>query len=442
MQNNTNEMALLLTQHQQSQVVYLSPSGNVLDFTDREASKAASVSILSAKGSNSISLGDEWATRFFVKAANETIMSADKKLLVWDWKSIASFVLGKHGVALRPPCSIVDLKLLESHSDARLAMPATITEFMGRLRVVSESPSWKDRQNVYRLVHLPLAMEVIPEMEAIGILSDTRLHAFYDIVGQENGRMLSHKAFSRGYVPHVLTPEIRAQLKPLENHLFAYLDYRSMEVQMLAWLSKDGELAKACMSDDIYASAYEMVTKTPCDSDDKRYFCKRFLLPIFYGMGAAGLEKSLGLPMAACESIVDRVHGIFHVASLWLKAAQDTAESTGRYTDILGKTRSFPEKHYKARNFVIQSPSAIFCMHGLVRLHSALKGLAKIAYNVHDGFMLYATKDSVRNAILTAQEALLSQSELFPGLSIDVSCSVGRTLADMKQITLPRKKKK
>ena len=441
MQNNTNEIAVLLTQHQQSPVVYLS-SGSVLDFTNREASKVASIGIISAKASNTITLGDEWLTRFFVKAANETIMAADRRLLVWDWKTIASFILGKYGVSLKPLCSLIDLKLLESHSDAHLAMPANINEFMSRLRAVSESLVWKDRQNVYRLVHLPLAMEVIPEMETIGILGDTKLHAFYDIVGQENGRMLSHKAFSRGYVPHVLTPELKAQLKPIDNHFFVYLDYRSMEVQMLAWLSKDEELARACSSDDIYASAYEMVTKTPCDSDAKRTLCKRFLLPIFYGMGAAGLEKSLGIPIEACDSIVSRVHGIFHVASSWMKSAQESAEVNGRYTDMLGKTRSFADKHYKARNFAVQSPSAIFCMHGLVRLHGALKDIAKIAYNVHDGFMLYVTKDNMKKAILAAQDALLSQSELFPGLTIDVSCSVGKTIADMKQITLPRKKKK
>ena len=441
MQNSTNEMATLLTHHQQSPIVYLSSSG-ILDFTDRDASKAASIGISSAKGSDTITLGDEWLVRFFVKAANETIMAADRRLLVWDWKGVASFILGRYGVSLRPQCSIIDLKLIESHSDAHLGMPSNISEFMGRLRAASESATWKLRQDVYRLVHLPLSMDVVPEMEAIGILGDTRLHAFYDIVGQENGRMLSHKAFSRGYVPHVLTPELKGQLKPLDNHLFVYLDYRSMEVQMLAWLSKDGELERACSSNDIYASAYEMVTRTPCDSEDKRSMCKRFLLPVFYGMGAAGLERTTGLPMAACESIVDRVHGIFHVASAWMRSAQDMAESSGRYTDMLGKTRSFAEKHYRARNFAVQSPSAIFCMHGLVRLHGALKGIAKIAYNVHDGFMLYATKDGMRDAILAAQDALMAQSELFPGLVIGVSCLVGRSLAEMKQINLPRKKTK
>lgn len=438
---NGAEISLLLTKHQQSQVVYLSPSGSILDFTDREASKAVSVGIISSKGSDVIALSDEWTTRFFVKAAQETIMSANRRLLVWDWKSIASFVLGRHGVCFKPLSSLIDLKLLESHSDARLAMPASINEFMSRLRVVSESSTWGLRQNVYRLVHLPLALDVVPEMETVGILTDTRVHAFYDIVGQENGRMLSHKAFSKGFVPHVLTPELRNQLKPIDGHFFAYLDYKSMEVQMLSWLTQDSELAKACASNDIYASIFEMVTKTPCDSDSKRLMCKKFLLPVFYGMGAAGLEKSLGLPIGACESIVDRIHSIFHTASSWLRTVQESAELNGKYTDILGKTRSFADKHYKARNFAIQSPSAIFCLHGLVKLYNALKGIAKIAYNVHDGFMIYATKECLKNAILGAQEALQSESELFPGLSISVSCSVGRTLAEMKPLNLPRKKK-
>jgi hypothetical protein len=48
------------------------------------------------------------------------------------------------------------------------------------------------------------------------------------------------------------------------------MDYKSMEVKMLGWLSGDDEINGLCDSEDIYRVAYEKILKTPCDSEDKR----------------------------------------------------------------------------------------------------------------------------------------------------------------------------
>jgi len=439
--NTTEEIVKILCLHQQSSALYLYSPEQILDFTDREKSGSVTINIVSANGTSSISLGDEWSSRFFVKAAAETIMADGRKILTWDWKSLVSFLLGRYKIHFNPKCSIVDLKILESYGNTRPEMPNSVRDFMSRLREVTESPKWPKRQRIYRDVHLPLILSVIPEMESVGILSTEKLHAHYDVAGQENGRMLSRNVFSRGFVPHVITPEMRESLKPTDfDNLFTYFDYRSMEVQMLAWLSKDAALSDLCSSNDIYASAYEAITKTKCDTNEKRSLCKSFFLPIFYGMGAKALENKFGMSERVAKSVIERITGLFPIASKWLFDVQSTAESDGIYTDFIGRSKSFSEKHYKARNFAVQSPSAIFCMHGLVRLHEALNGKCQIAYNVHDGYMLYAKKENLREIVPLAASALTVESEFFLGLAIGVSCSIGRSLADMKVVSIPRKK--
>lgn len=182
-----------------------------------------------------------------------------------------------YGITIEFKGTLIDLKILESYTDTKLEKPKTMIEFMGRLKKVMSSENWSKTQKIYKSVHLPLALEVVPSLETIGILTTEKLHAFYDITGQENGRMLCYKALTRSFVPHVISPEQRELLKPLDfDSVFVYMDYKSMEVKMLGWLSGDEEINGLCDSEDIYRVAYEKILKTPCDSEDKDHYVKKY----------------------------------------------------------------------------------------------------------------------------------------------------------------------
>jgi hypothetical protein len=437
-----SQIVKLLYDHAATGAVYLSATDAVLDFTSREKAKKATIFICSSFGSHEIPLDGDWSARIFSKAFSNSLCCEGKKILVWNWKVIASFLLGMYGITIEFKGTLIDLKILESYTDTKLEKPKTMIEFMGRLKKVMSSENWSKTQKIYKSVHLPLALEVVPSLETIGILTTEKLHAFYDITGQENGRMLCYKALTRSFVPHVISPEQRELLKPLDfDSVFVYMDYKSMEVKMLGWLSGDEEINGLCDSEDIYRVAYEKILKTPCDSEDKRSLCKKIFLPVFYGMSAYGISEKFGLPIKVAEAIVDRIKNIFFKAYKWIEDYQKKAEIDKKVVDYCGKTRHFQDKSYRARNFAVQSPSAIYCLYQLIGLYKSLNGIGRIAYNVHDGYMIYANREKLKEVILASHKSLVSECNLFPNLSMSISCSVGRKITEMKTIKLPNRTK-
>lgn len=435
-----SQIVKLLLDHFQTGAVFIASVDGVLDFTNREKAKSVRILLSSNSGNHEIPIADDWSARIFAKALMNCC-EVGKKLLAWDWKSIVSFFLGMYGIKIQVNGTIIDLKILESYNDTKNEKPVNFLSFMNRLKQVMLSSNWSKINHIYKTVHLPLVLNVIPDLETVGILTTEKLHAHYEITGQENGRMLCYKAFTRAYVPHVITPEQKETLKPLDfESVFVYMDYKSMEVKMLGWLSKDKEINELCQSEDIYKSAYEKILKTPCDTEEKRSLCKKFLLPVFYGMSAYGISEKIGLPMKTSEAIVDRIKNIFCTSYAWIESHQKKAESDKKAEDFLGKIRNFPDKFYRARNFAVQSPAAIFCLYKLVDLYESLKDLTKIAYNVHDGYMIYSRKDKLKEVILNSHKSLISECKLFPNLNMSVSCSVGRKLTEMKTIKLPSRK--
>ena len=437
-----SQIVKILCDHAATGAVYLTATDSVLDFTSREKAKLVKVTVCSSLGSHDIPLDDDWSARIFSKTLSNVVCCEGKKLLSWNWKSIVSFLLGMYGIQIDFKGTLIDLKILESYMDTRLDKPKNINEFMGRLKKVMASENWSKIHKIYKEIHLPLALKIIPELESVGILTFEKIHAYYEIAGQENGRLLSYKAFARSFVPHVISPEQKELLKPLDfDSVFVYMDYKSMEVKMLGWLSGDDEINSLCDSEDIYKSAFEKILKSPCDSEEKRSLCKKFFLPVFYGMSAYGISEKLGLPMKTAEAIVDRIKSIFSKSYQWIESFQNKAEIDKKVSDYFGKIRLFPEKAYKARNFAVQSPAAIFCLYHLIDLYKSLNDITKIAYNVHDGYMIYAKREKLKEVILASHKSLVSECSLFPNLVMGVSCSVGRKLTEMKSIQLPNRKK-
>ena len=440
MQTDAKTIVNTLVRHSSHPCCFLSPHPKVMDFTSREASSSCGVRLVSGAGEDLVSLGDEWSARMFCNALRLTLLEGDRRLFAWDWKTVSSFLLGRHSIAMAPHNSLVDLKLLETMFDQRAERPASSAEFASRLKAALAHAGWSSFQRVYREVYCPLSTRAVPEMEAAGILSEDRLHSHYEIAGQDNGRMLCHTAFERGYNPHVISPDQRSSYKPLGlGDVFVSFDYSGMEAMMLAWLSGDDRLLGMCRGGDLYRSVYEELTRTPCDTDDKRRMCKSFLLPMFYGMGPRAVSERVGIPERACESLADRLRTSFERSWGFVESAQRSAETDGSITDRFGKTRRMPDKPYRARNFAVQSPAAVFCMSGLLRLRESLNGIGRVLYNVHDGYVASVPRDRVRDALLAGRDALETESELFPGLSIGATCSVGRSLSDMRRINVPRK---
>lgn len=367
----------------------------------------------------------------------KTIFAKGSRVITWNWKNFVTYILGKGGKPFICDATIIDLKIIESYLGIKNSAPQSIGEALSRMKKVMAEPNYKESSKVYRNIHLPLMTTVLPHLETVGIVdpdSEGRVYAYYEIDGQENGRLLCHRAYSKGYIPHNLTEEKKAKLKPLPDHLFMYFDFNSMEVFMLAWLTKDPLLNELCEKDDVYFALYEKIIGEQTNLKEARDKCKKFFLPVIYGMSAHTLADRIKIAEATAETIVKRIHELFPTALAWVQAYQDQVKERGYADDIFGKRRYFDGKEYRGRNFSVQSPASIVCLEKLIQLYHALVPLTKLAYHVHDGYMVYTTKEKWREVYTKAIAALSSESQMCPGLKLRVSAKAGKNLNELKNI--------
>ena len=121
---------------------------------------------------------------------------------------------------------------------------------------------------------------------------------------------------------------------------------------------------------------------------------------------------------------------------MFVAGYEQQLRETGYAKDIFGKRRLNFEKgkEYLVRNFCVQAPAATVCSEKLISLYFALKGKADISYTVHDGFVVYATKDNWKQVFVTGYEILTGESVLCPGLRLKVACRAGRNLNGLKPL--------
>lgn len=418
------------------QDVYLKFEPEVLDHTDPDAEP-----ILHIYGSGGhqyhISLSDDFPT--IISILQISVLAEGCKIICWNWKNFLSYILAKTGRPYQVKGSIIDLKIMEAYLGRREKPPEGLADAYRRLRMLVQDGSWGKIQKVYKAVYLPIITSVIPHLETTGILDTEqceRKYAYYEINGQEGGRFLCSRSYRRGYVPHTLGPDERRNFKPRElDELFMYFDYKNCEVSVLAWLTKDKALTEMLSRPgDFYTNLYRVIIGHDCQNADQRNMAKKFFLPVIYGQQAHSLSQSIRVAEPTAEKIISRITTLFPDVFAWIDKQIAQAEKDGFATDPYGKRRYF-DKTYKIRNFAVQSPASLACSEKLVALYNALSAAGvDMAYHVHDGYVVYARKENWKKVFKIAHEALTSESVLFPGLRLEVSCFAGRNLDDLKPL--------
>lgn len=361
----------------------------------------------------------------------------DKAIIGWNIKGLYSFSLGKTKQPFFLNGRVIDLQIMERYYGIYKPRPKTYHEAEKRLGEVMIRPSFHSFKEIYKSIHKPLMTEVIPRMETLGMASDEDVwFSCYDIEGQINGRLRASQAFRRSFNPHGLTEETRGNLKstnPNES-FWMHFDFKSMEVFVLYWLTNDPKLGKILKaSDDTYSAIWKELTGQDCN-DHYRKICKQIFLPVVFGATAKSLCKRIPKMLeATAKQIIQTIYIKFSVAMNWVQEQQDRASESGFATDYFNRIRYFENEFYKVRNFVIQSPAALVCLHKLVKLHQALEDfeLGRMAYHVHDGYMVRTTESHRNETYSVAKEVLESLDPLYPGLTLKVGCEVGKTLGSL-----------
>lgn len=402
-----------------SEVVFVYANPEIVDFT---INKDFELFICGVKKNLKVIVNDK--NLFSILGILKSVL-VGKTLMTWNIKPLFSLVLFRSKKQfILEDVQILDLKILESYSGIRLDCPKNLVESINRLKFLKNN--FPEYYKVYTKIHLPLLTKVIPDIETFGILDikdKKEKYSYYEIEGQQNGRLLCHNAFKKCFLPHTLCHEDKNNLKLRgTNEVFMLFDYKHMEVSVLQWLSGDENLKAILNSEkDIYEVFYEEITGNPCDSVEKRNLCKLLFLPIFYGMSAKSIMKEFDYSYDYASHILNKIKSLFPVAYAWIEEQQRIANK-----DYFGRVRNFAiEERYKARNFVVQSAAATICLEKLISLNK----VAKIVYYVHDGYCISCDQSSCQR---TFREIVgLLEEDLYPDLHLRVECKIGYNLNKM-----------
>lgn len=390
-----------------------------------------------------LSISLNWSREELMNIYNQLkcmVFTPEMTTILWNAKNLISyftFHLPKHSVSFESKW--VDLRLIESFFDTKLAAPATLNEALRRL-----TPYLSDDkcQFIHTNIHKPLSMSVIPKIETYSGVVDNELNRYvypsYEIEGQSFGRMNCHKSFDNCVVPTNMGDARKALLKlQNEKDVFVNFDFKHMEVSMLQWLTGDEVLKQAIESNsDLYKGIYSIVFQQPCDTEQKRETIKSFFLPIMFGLQAYNLSKNSNISYQTAEKIINLVKSNFPTAWKFMEDHQEQVKSTPLVRDYFGRPRNFTDKPLSVRGFMIQSPSAVFCQEKLIELHNSINTYGKLIYSIHDGYYLVANREKLNIVIMYGVKALQSESKTCKGLKLKVSCSIGKSLHQMNELSL------
>lgn len=365
-----------------------------------------------------------------------------ERLYAWDLKSFCSYVRFFVKKFLSPTNSVIDLKVIENFLGLKQKCPQNLSEVVNRMKVALQccatpAGAAQGMQQVYKSIHLPLILRVLPFIETIPLLNEATREAvypFYEIEGQVNGRMNCAAKFAHSYVPHLIRSEVAAVLKPYGyGTVFLTADFRHCEVAVLQYLSNDKNLKSIIESgEDVYRKIYEIVTDHPCDTKKKRDLCKEMFLPVMYGCGPKGLAKNINCSEEVGKKLYVRIARKFSTALSWMLGYQIKAKAGEVITDYFGRPRQYTES-YKVRNFLVQAVAATICQEKLIGLYNALDNeSAYIAFSVHDGYSIITKASCAKETYQKVKQILEAESKLCPGLKMKTEIKFGAKLDKMK----------
>lgn len=418
-----------------NQDVFIMTDPDILDFTSK---KITGRLILCSKTLRiGITIPTEQKDLLEFKAVLQDYLGRASMVVGWNFKNFLSYILARTGKPFQLSVNYYDLRILESYLGIENPpIPEGFSEALFRLKKVVKNKSWDKLKNVYKSVYIPLITEVIPKIETLGLIHrglKTDVHPYYEIDGQRNGRMTCTNCFQHSFNPHTLNDDDKANLRPrsFEEQVFLSFDYKHMEVSVLQWLSGDPLLTKlANTGEDMLAGIYEVITGQKA-KEGSRDRVKSFFLPVVFGSGVAAVMNRMQVSEKTATTLVDLSYKKFEVAMDWVKSHEVDAE--GFCTDYFGRRRKFErDDFYKTRNFVIQSPASLICLHKLVQLNRAVEGLARIVLHIHDGYVLVVNKTDVSKVIRIATETLEASDPLYPDLRLRVSVKQGTRLDQLQ----------
>jgi DNA polymerase I-like protein with 3'-5' exonuclease and polymerase domains len=215
----------------------------------------------------------------------------------------------------------------------------------------------------------------------------------------------------------------------------SYLDYKSEEFAVAAYLSGDREMIDAFRSGDPYVgyaikAGLVPVGATKATHKDVRDRCKRAVLGLSYGMGDKSLAKYLGVPLDEARHLLRSHQEVFHQYHEWVKESVQQALLTGSQQTSYGWFHHCGGGRTSLRtiqNWPIQSAGSDILRLACIMLEN--EGIRVIS-TIHDAVLIEDTVDDIDNTAEMAMEQMeLASSYVLRG--------AGSIQVDAKTVKFP-----
>ncbi len=258
--------------------------------------------------------------------------------------------------------------------------------------------------------------------------SDNRSRTSLNMYQQKTGRTNASPA----KYPFGSPKWSRNFIRPDNDKVLLYLDYKSQEPAIQAALSGDENLLAAYNSGDIYLHTAKLAGAAPKDATKKSHSKIRELYKVAflangYGQEAYGLSKRLNIPLSDAKRIRVDILNVYKKYFSWINAVVSKAMQRGYIKTVFGWTYHLSHSELSnprsLLNFPIQS-------HGSEILRKAIINLIdnghEVSAIVHDAVLIHEPRNNLKERIIEAQEILSNAAYEVIGFKIPTDIRIIR----------------
>jgi len=295
-----------------------------------------------------------------------------------------------------------------------------------------------DNTKIYKNVFQELICKTVPHMENQGIILDdeaTFTYPHYSSRFQDNGRLNSKVISNRNFNPHTLTHEVKTNFVLAEDELFISFDFKALELYVLAFLSNDANLNTLLYNT---CHPYEQIAQYVLDlnnfkNENYKDLGKKLFLPVVYGISASKLSESLGCSIFEANSYLRKTKTLFSKAFDYVDQQMAQAVNFGHCFDYFKRKKSFAsDECYKAMNFSVHSPAAVFCFMKMNEINSLVNKDFRLLFSVHDCFVFATKKDKLNSSVVQIRDILQKEFSEYRPLRLMVDVKFGENLGFLK----------
>lgn len=268
-----------------------------------------------------------------------------------------------------------------------------------------------------------------------------KIHPEFHQMGARTGRFsCSNPNMQQVPRPQAEEPNMRHLFTAdSEDFVIIRADYKQQEPRVMAQLSGDPALIRACNTEDVYLGignamyGYEIEPHS-----EERQIAKMFVLAVGYGAGVDKLSAASGKSTTVCTELRDRIRQRFPVMVQYASKMDRLLQQYGYVTTASGRRRYFPNKERsftQAVNTPVQGTAADMFKLSLARIHQFLTNdircgkihtASRVFLAVHDEIEVHCHKDNTDYIVENVARIMESTGkELCPAVQHIAEIEVG-----------------